>query len=54
MTDEHDPEQVPSDEELDLEGPNEGATGDNPELDDEDLDGLEDDDGHGEEEDDEY
>src|SRR5436305_1046288 len=27
MTDEHEPEQVPSDEELDLEGPNEGAAG---------------------------
>jgi hypothetical protein len=54
MTDEHDPDQVPSDEELDLEGPGEGAAGDNPELDDEDLEGLEDDDGFGEEEDDEY
>jgi hypothetical protein len=54
MIDEHDPEQVPSDEELDLEGPNEGSAGDDAEVDDEDLEDLEDDDGYGEEEDDEY
>jgi len=53
MTDEHEPDQVPSDDELDLEGPNEGAAGDNPELD-VDLDELEDDDGYESEEDDEY
>jgi hypothetical protein len=43
---EHDPDQVPTDVDLDLEGPNEGATGDNPEVDDEDLTDLEDDDGY--------
>ena len=48
---EHDPDQVPSDD-LDLEGPNEAAMGDNPELDDEDLEGLEDDDGYPDEDDD--
>ena len=49
---EHDPEHVPTDDELDLEGPNEGAMGDNPEVDDVDLEELEDDDGYGEEDDD--
>jgi hypothetical protein len=39
-----------TDEELDLEGPNEGAAGDNPELD-ESLDDLEDDDGYADEDD---
>jgi hypothetical protein len=32
MTDEHEFEQVPSDDELDVEGPNEGAAGENPEI----------------------
>jgi hypothetical protein len=50
---EHEPDEVPTDEALDLEGPNEGAMGDNPEVDDVDLEGLEDDDGHPNE-DDEY
>jgi hypothetical protein len=54
MTHEHEPEQVPTDEELDLEAPNEGAAGDNPELDEEELASLEDDDGFPAEEDDEY
>jgi hypothetical protein len=49
---EHDPEQVPIDAELDLEGPTEGAMGDNPELDDDDLADLEDDDGYADEDDD--
>ena len=49
---EHDPDQVPTDFELDLEGPNEGAAGENPELDDEDLANLEDDDGYADEDDD--
>jgi hypothetical protein len=49
---EHEPEHVPTDEELNLEGPNEGATGDNPELEDVDLESLEDDDGHPDEDDD--
>jgi hypothetical protein len=51
---EHEPENLPSDDELDLEGPNEGAAGDNPELDDEELESLEDDDGYPAEENDEY
>ena len=54
MTDEHESEQVPSDEELDVEGPNEGAAGENPEAGDDDLEELEDDDGYGDEADDEY
>jgi hypothetical protein len=54
MIEEHEFEQVPSDDELDVEGPNEGAAGDNAELGDEDFDDLEDDDGYGDEEDDEY
>jgi hypothetical protein len=37
--DDFDPDEVPSDEELDIEGPNEGATGDNPEDEFEELDG---------------
>jgi hypothetical protein len=49
---EHEPDEVPTDETLDLEGPNEGAMGDSPELD-ENLEGLEDDDGYPNE-DDEY
>jgi hypothetical protein len=48
---EHEPEQVPTDFDLDLEAPNEGATGENPELD-EDLTDLEDDDGYADEDDD--
>jgi hypothetical protein len=51
---EHDPEQIPTDDDLDLEAPNEGATGDNPELDDADLEDLEDDDGYADEDDDDY
>jgi hypothetical protein len=54
MSYEHEFEQVPSDDELDVEGPNEGATGENPEIADEDFDELEDDDGFGNEADDEY
>ena len=47
---EHDPEHIPTDDELDVEGPNEGATGDvNVE---EDLTDLEDDDGYGDEDED--
>jgi hypothetical protein len=49
---EHEPEQVPTDDELDIEAPNEGATGDNPELEDVDLEDLEDDDGYADEDDD--
>jgi hypothetical protein len=49
---EHDPEQIPEDAELDVEGPNEGATGDNPEVEDVDLEELEDDDGYADEDDD--
>ena len=49
---EHDPEHIPSADELEVEGPNEGAT-DHVELDDADLEGLEDDDGYADE-DDEY
>ncbi|MFL5913741.1 MAG: hypothetical protein ACJ768_24655 [Gaiellaceae bacterium] len=45
---EHHPEHIPTDDDLDVEGPNEGATGD-VELADEDLTDLEDDDGYGEE-----
>jgi hypothetical protein len=54
MTQEHEPDEFPTDDELDLEGPNEGATGDNPEPEDVDLEDLEDDDGYGSDEDDEY
>jgi hypothetical protein len=49
---EHDPEQVPTDFELDLEGPNEAAVGESPELDDEELANLEDDDGYADEDED--
>jgi hypothetical protein len=49
---EHDPDQVPTDDELDLEAPNEGAAGDTVELDDADLEDLEDDDGYADEDDD--
>jgi hypothetical protein len=48
---EHDPEHIPTDDELDVEGPNEGATG-AVDLDDEDLTDLEDDDGYSDEDDD--
>jgi hypothetical protein len=48
---EHDPEHIPTDDELEVEGPNEGAT-DHVELADEDLTDLEDDDGHSDEDDD--
>ena len=47
---EHDPEHIPTDDELEVEGPNEGAT-DHVELD-EDLTDLEDDDGHDDEDED--
>ena len=47
---EHDPEHIPTDDELEVEGPNEGAT--DHVLPDEDLTDLEDDDGHSDEDDD--
>jgi len=46
---EHDPEHIPTEDELDVEGPNEGAT-DHAGLD-EDLTDLEDDDGYSDAED---
>lgn len=49
---EHDPERDPTDVDLDLEAPNEGATGDNPELDDEELAELADDDGYADDDED--
>ena len=49
---EQNPEFVPTDDDLELEAPNEGATGENPEVEDVDLESLEDDDGYPEEDDD--
>lgn len=49
---EHDPERDPTDFDLDLEAPNEGATGDNAELDDEELAELADDDGYADDDED--